>query len=68
MTRQWNVDEHERDERKERRVPERMDKARVVQRLDVVAEADELRVRGRLEFAEREVHALAERIDKSDAK
>ena len=43
-----------------------MDKARVVQRLDVVAEADELRVRGRLELAEREVHALAERIDEAN--
>ena len=61
-----HVDEHERYDGKQRREPERMHKARILERAAVVFKADKMRVARDLEFAEGEIDALAERIDKAD--
>src|SRR5699024_6352894 len=55
----------ERYDGKKRRVPEGIHEGAVSQRLDIVAEADELGVGGRPEGAERQIEALCKRVDEA---
>ena len=56
-----HVDEHERYDGKQRREPERMHKARILERAAVVFKADKMRVARDLEFAEGEIEDVYKR-------
>ena len=62
------IDENQRHQCEQARIPEGMHKAGILQCLDIVPQADELRVRSRLKLAEGQVYTFTERIDKSDNK
>ena len=61
-----HVDQHERHDRKQRRVPEGVAERRVGKRLGIVGKAVPLGVARGRKGAEREVYALAEGVDKTD--
>ena len=62
------IDENQRHQREQARIPEGMHKAGILQCLDIVPQADELRVRSRFKLTEGQIYTFTERIDKSDNK
>ena len=63
-----DIDKYQTRQREERRIPERVHEACILQGGDVVAEADEGRVADELELAEGQIDALDEGPDKADDK